>query len=70
MAVRLTRGEIQLLKELKAAGGHGRRVTGTSSTEIAHLVGAQCIKRFRSTKLYVITGRGRQAFALATAAEG
>jgi hypothetical protein len=62
MAVRLTRNEIQLLKELMAAGEHGRRIiAGISSAEIAHLLGAQYIKRLRDTKLYVITSRGRRA---------
>jgi hypothetical protein len=41
----LTRSEVQLLKELKAAGEPGRRIAGTSSAEIAHLIGAQYIKR-------------------------
>jgi len=45
MAARLTRTEIQVLKELKAAGEHGRRIAGASSAEIAHLIGAQYIKR-------------------------
>jgi hypothetical protein len=39
MATRLTKSEIQLLKELKAADEHGRRIAGTSSAEIAHLIG-------------------------------
>jgi len=65
MAVRLTKSEVQLLKELKAAGEHGRRIAGTSSAEIAHLIGAQYIK-----KLYPITERGRQALAEATAGRG
>jgi hypothetical protein len=61
MAVRLTRNEIQLLKEL-SAGVHGRFITGlTSSAEIAHLMSTQYIKRHGRTKLYVITERGRQA---------
>jgi len=67
MAVRLTRTEIQLLKELKAAGEHGRRIAGVSSAEISHLIGAQCIKRLPGMKLYTITERGRQALAEATA---
>jgi hypothetical protein len=36
MAVRLSKTEIQLLKELKAAGKHGRRITDISSAVIAH----------------------------------
>jgi hypothetical protein len=66
MAVRLTRTEIQLLKELKAAGEHGRRIAGISSAEIAHLVGAQYIKRLPGMKLYAITERGRRVLAEAT----
>ena len=63
MAVRLTRNEIQLLRELKAAGEHGRIIAAvpTSSAEVAHLIGAQYIKRLPVTKLYVITERGREA---------
>jgi hypothetical protein len=58
MAVRLTRNEIQLLKEL-SAGVHGRFITRlTSSAEIAHLMSTQYIKRQGRTKLYVITERG------------
>jgi hypothetical protein len=56
MATRLTKSEIQLLKELKAAGEHGRRIAGTSSAEIAHLIGA-----------HYITERGRQVLAQVTA---
>jgi hypothetical protein len=67
MAVRLTKSEVRLLEELKAAGEHGRRIAGTSSTEIAHLTGAHYIERLVGMKLYAITERGRQALALATA---
>jgi hypothetical protein len=71
MAIRLSTNEIQLLEELTAAGGHGPIInTHTSSAEIAHLISAQYIKRFRGTKLYVITGRGRQALIEATAGQG
>ena len=59
MAVRLTRNEIQLLKELKA-GEHGRTAQ-TSSAEVAHLMSARYIKRLSGTKLFVITERGREA---------
>jgi hypothetical protein len=45
MAVRLTKSEVQLLQELKPAGEHRRRIAGTSSAEIAHLIGSQYIKR-------------------------
>jgi hypothetical protein len=67
MAVMLTKREIQLLKVLKAAGERGRRIAGTSSAEIAHLVSAHYIKRLSGMKLYAITDRGRRALALATA---
>ena len=66
MAVRLTKCEVQLLKELKAAGEHGRRIAGTSSAEIAHLIGAHYIERLAGMKLYAITERGLQALAVAT----
>jgi hypothetical protein len=56
-------------KGLKAAGEHGRRIAGISSPEIAHLVGAQYIKRLPGMKLYAITERGRQALAEATAGQ-
>ena len=62
MAVRLTRNEIRLLKELKAAGERGRIITAqTSSAEVAHLMSARYIKRLSGTKLFVITERGREA---------
>jgi hypothetical protein len=67
LTVRLTKSELQLLKELKAAGEHGRPIAGISSAEIAHLARAHYIKRLPGMKLYVITERGRQALALATA---
>jgi hypothetical protein len=61
MAIRLTKTEIQLLKELKAAGKHGRYIAGIASTTIAHLRGAQYVKRLPGIKHYAITKRGRQA---------
>ena len=62
MAVRLTRNEIQLLKELAAAGEQGRTIVAlASSIEVAHLIGAEYIERLPRTKLYVITERGRVA---------
>jgi hypothetical protein len=70
MAVRLTKSEVQLLQELKAAGEHGRRIAGTSSAEIAHLIGSQYIKRLPGMKLYAITERSRRALAEATAERG
>ena len=70
MPARLTKSEVQLLKELKAAGEHGRRIAGTSSAEIAHLISAQYIKPLPGMKLYAITERGRQALAEATAGRG
>ncbi|MFY9840661.1 MAG: hypothetical protein WAK55_30185, partial [Xanthobacteraceae bacterium] len=64
MAVRLTRNEIQLLKELTAAGQHGRTIAAlASSIEVAHLIGAQYIERHPRT----ITVRGQQALVEATA---
>ncbi|MGC2075439.1 MAG: hypothetical protein WA728_05280 [Xanthobacteraceae bacterium] len=57
------------MKELKAAGEHGRRIAGASNAEIAHLIGAQYIKRLPELKLYTITKRGRQALAEATAGQ-
>jgi hypothetical protein len=64
MATRLTRNQIQLLKELAAAGEHGRATAAlASSIEVAHLIGAEYIGRLPRTKLYAITQRGRQALA-------
>jgi hypothetical protein len=60
----LTRNQIELLKELKAVGEHGRIIglAPISSTEVAHLVSLQYIKRLPGTKkLYAITDRGREA---------
>jgi len=70
MAARLTKSEIQLLKELRAAGEHGRRIAGTLSAEIAHLIGAQYIKRLPGMKLYAIADHGRRALAEATPEQG
>jgi hypothetical protein len=47
-----------LLKELKAAGKHGRHIAGISSAIIAHLLGAQYVKRLPGRKHYAITERG------------
>jgi hypothetical protein len=70
MAVRLTRNEIQLLKELTAAGQHGRIITAlASSIEVAHLIGARYIERLPRSKLYVITEHGRQVLVEATAGQ-
>jgi hypothetical protein len=68
MATKLTRTEIQLLKELTAAGEHGRTIGApASSIEVALLIRAQYIvKRAPNsvdTKQYVITQLGRQALA-------
>ena len=60
----MTRNEIQLLKELTAAGEHGRVIntpTSSARSEIAYLTSAHYIKRLSRTKLYVITERGREA---------
>jgi hypothetical protein len=63
MAVALNRNEITLLKELKAAGEHGRIIglAPISSAEVAYLIRVQYIKRLPGTKLYAITDRGREA---------
>jgi hypothetical protein len=68
--VRLTKSEVQLLKELQAAGERSRRVAGASSAEIAHLISAQYIKPFPGMKLFAITERGRQVLAEATVGQG
>jgi hypothetical protein len=65
MAIRLTKTEIQLLKVLKAAGKHGRHIVGISSDVIAHLRGAQYVKRLPGMRHYAITERGRQALTQA-----
>jgi hypothetical protein len=72
IAVRLTENEIHLLKELAAAGAHGRiiGVAPISSAEVAHLIDLQYIKRLHGTKLYAITERGQRALAQATAGQG
>ena len=70
MAIRLNRNQIQLLKELTAAGEHGRTIsTLASSIEVAHLIGALYIRRLPHTKLYSVTERGRQALAETTVKE-
>ena len=70
MAIRLKRKQIQLLKELEAAGQHGRTLAAlASSIEIAHLIGALYIRRLSGTKLYVITERGRRALVDVTAGQ-
>jgi hypothetical protein len=66
MAIRLTKTEIQLLKELKAVGKHGRHIAGISSAIIAHLLGAQYVQRLPGRKHYAITERGRQALSRLT----
>jgi hypothetical protein len=71
VAIRLSRNQIQLLKELAAAGEHGRTITAlASSIEIAHLIGALYIRRLPHTKLYVITDRGRRALVDVTGEQG
>jgi hypothetical protein len=70
MAIRLTRNEIQLLQELSVGGAPGRTIASlVSSIEVAHLIGAQYIERLPTTKLYVITERGRRILADATAGQ-
>jgi len=71
MGIRLNRNQIQLLKELAAAGEHGRTIAAmASSIEIAHLIGALYIRRLPRTKLYVVTEHGRRALVDATAERG
>jgi len=71
MGIRLNRNQIQLLKELAAAGEHGRTIAAmASSIEIAHLIGALYIRRLPRTKLYAITEQGRRALVDATAEQG
>jgi len=68
MAIKISKIEIQLLKELTAAGEHGRTIAAPiSSIEVAHLIGIQYIRRLPRTKLFVITERGRRVLAEATA---
>ena len=71
MAVSLTANEIRLLKELKAAGEHGRIIglAPISSAEVAHLLDLHYIKRIHGTKLYAIRAGGRKALAEATAGQ-
>jgi hypothetical protein len=59
----LTRNQIELLKELKAAGEHGRRIrlAPISRAEVEHLIAMQYIRRLRHRMLFVITERGREA---------
>jgi hypothetical protein len=70
MASQLTETEIQLLKELAAAGEHGRvmrPLTSSARSAIAHLMSVQYIKRRSHTRVYVITERGREALIETTA---
>jgi hypothetical protein len=59
----LTRRQIALLKELKAAGEHGRiiRLKLISRDEVARLTDLQYIKRLPHKMRFVITERGREA---------
>ena len=73
MADELTRNEIQLLKELAAAGEHGRvmkPLTSSARSTIAHLMSAQFIRRRSHTRLYMITERGREALIETTPEQG
>jgi hypothetical protein len=61
----MNKNQIRLLKELAAAGQHGRTNGAlASSIEIARLIDAQYVKRLPHTKLYVITPLGREALEL------
>jgi hypothetical protein len=67
-SIRLTRGQIQLLKELTCVGEHRRTIAArASSIEVAHLVRVQYIAKQTpksvDAKRYVITPLGRQALA-------
>jgi hypothetical protein len=67
----LNRNQIRLLKELAAAGRHGRiRGAVASSIEIARLIEAQYVKRLPHTKLYVITPLGRRPLELMATSGG
>jgi len=73
MTIRLTKNEVQLLKELAAAGEHGRAMrpmTSSARSAIAHLISAQYIKRRWQTRLYVITELGRKVLIETTAQQG
>jgi hypothetical protein len=64
MADTLTRNQIELLKELKAAGEHGRILrlaTSMSRTEVTHLIAMQYIRRLPHKQHFVITVRGQEA---------
>jgi hypothetical protein len=69
MAYSLTSDEIRLLKELKAAGGHGRPVP-QAPLVLARLMGAAYVRRRAnnaSADRYVITDRGAAALSDAIA---
>jgi hypothetical protein len=66
--IRLSRGEIQLLKELTRAGERRRTIaTRASSIDVAHLIRVQYIAKQEpksvDAKRYVITPLGLQALA-------
>ena len=64
MADTLTRNQIELLKELKAAGEHGRILrlaTSMTRTEVTQLIAMGYIKRLRHSQHFVITERGQEA---------
>ena len=69
MSRRLSATELELMKELAAAGPRGRTMPTTSRSGLArmiemHYVTARTISP--DTVLYVITDRGRRALADAT----
>jgi hypothetical protein len=73
MPAGLTKNEIQLLKELAAAGGSGRvmkPLTSSARSAIANLMSAHYIKRRLHTRVYVITERGREALVRTATEQG
>ena len=64
MADTLTRNQTELLKELKAAGEHGRILrlaTSMTRTEVMQLIAMGYIKPLRHSQHFVITERGQEA---------
>jgi hypothetical protein len=63
MVARLTKNEIQLLKELTAAGEHGRVISTLTSSARSQVAPFEerAVHQASGTKLYVITKRGLEA---------
>ena len=69
MSHRLSATELELMKELAAAGRRGRTVPATSRSALARLVEMHYVTErpiSPDTVLYVITDRGRRALADST----